>query len=75
MKNSPLSLYPRTNLNRRKQVLESIWDGKTTRETAADLGVSPKTVEGHRTNLYRVLGVNNPVSLCRRCLKMGLIKP
>ncbi len=60
-------------LGRRGQVLEAMWAGKCTKEIAFDLGLSPKTVEFHRDNLYRLFGVHDPVSLCRRGLEMELI--
>ena len=74
-----LRLYPGVarqieRLGRRGQVLEGMWAGKCTKEIAAELGLSPKTVEYHRAQLYRLFGVNNPVSLCRRGLAVGLLK-
>ena len=48
-----------------------MWAGKGTKEIAADLGISPKTVEFHRAQLYRLFGVDNPVSLCRRAMEVG----
>lgn len=61
-------------LGRRGQVLEGVWGGKCTKEIAADLGLSPKTVEYHRAQLYRLFGVENPVSLCRRALAVGVLR-
>ncbi len=74
------TLYPEMaekieGLGRRGQVLAGIWAGKGTKEIAAELGVSPKTVEYHRAQLYRVFGVNDLVSLCRRAIAGGLIDP
>jgi len=71
------TLYPEQieGLGRRGQVLAGIWAGKATKEIAADLGLSPKTVEYHRARLYRVFGVNDLVSLCRRAMAAGLIDP
>ena len=74
------ALYPELaeraeRLGRRGQVLAGIWAGKGTKEIAADLGISPKTVEYHRARLYRVFGVNDLVSLCRRAIVVGLIDP
>jgi len=74
------TLYPELaeklkGLGRRGQVLAGIWAGKGTKEIAADLGLSPKTVEYHRAQLYRVFGVNDLVSLCRRAIAVGLIDP
>ena len=76
---SRLRLYPAVTkqierLGRRGQVLEAMWAGKCTKEIAADLGLSPKTVEYHRAQLYRLFGVDNPVSLCRRGLAVGVIR-
>ena len=62
-------------LGRRGEVLAGIWAGKGTKEIAADMGLSPKTVEYHRAQLYRVFGVNDLVSLCRRAIAVGLINP
>jgi DNA-binding NarL/FixJ family response regulator len=59
---------------RRVEVLEAMWCGKGTKEIAASLGISPKTVEFHRAELYRVFGVNDPISLCRRGLQLKLIR-
>jgi len=74
------TLYPELverieGLGRRGQVLAGIWAGRGTKEIAADLGLSPKTVEYHRAQLYRVFGVNDLVSLCRRAIAVGLIDP
>jgi DNA-binding NarL/FixJ family response regulator len=60
---------------RREEVLLLIWAGRTTKQIAGDLGVSPKTVEYHRAQLFRVFGVNDLVSLCRRAIYLGLLKP
>jgi DNA-binding NarL/FixJ family response regulator len=72
-------LYPASSearpRRRREEVLLGIWVGKPTKEIAADLGVSPKTVEYHRAQLFRVFGVSDVVSLCRRAMFLGLIKP
>ncbi len=73
------TLYPELvekieGLGRRGQVLAGIWAGKGTKEIAADLGISPKTVEYHRARLYRVFGVNDLVSLCRRAIAVGIDK-
>ncbi len=64
-----------SRLGRRGQVLAAMWAGKATKEIAAELGISAKTVEYHRAQLYRLFGVNDPVSLCRRAMKLGLIEP
>jgi DNA-binding CsgD family transcriptional regulator len=72
-------LYPKISefvcKRRREEVLLGIWEGRGTKEIAADLGISPKTVEYHRAQLYRVFGVGDLVSLCRRAMALGLIRP
>ena len=73
-------LYPAlarlvARLGRRGEVLAGMWAGKGMKEIGADMGVSPKTVEYHRAQLYRLFGVGDPVSLCRRAMVLGLIKP
>ena len=70
-------LYPATAAkeDRRGQVLLGIWEGKGMKEIGAELGISPKTAEYHRAALYRVFGVHDAISLCRRALVLGLIKP
>jgi len=60
---------------RRGQILAGMWEGKGTKEIAAELGISPKTVEYHRYVLYGLLKVDNPVSLVRRAIEEGLINP
>ena len=73
------TLYPELaekleGLGRRGQVLAGIWAGKSTKEIGAELGISPKTVEYHRAKLYQLFGVQDPVSLCRRAMEVGLIE-
>ena len=73
-------LYPAlarlvSRLGRRGEVLAGMWDGKGMKEIGADLGISAKTVEYHRAQLYRLFGVGDPVSLCRRAIVLGLIRP
>ncbi len=74
-----MALYPGVakqiaRLGQRGRVLEAMWAGRCTKEIAADLGLSPKTVEYHRAELYRLFGVDNPVSLCRRGLAIGALR-
>lgn len=44
----------------------SLAEGRTTRETAAALFISAKTVEFHLRNVYRKLGINNRAELADR---------
>ena len=50
---------------RERQVLELIVEGNSNKEIALDLGISPKTVSVHRTNIMSKLNVQNTVELIR----------
>lgn len=63
-----------TLTDRETQVLTGICDGKTTKEIAAALGLSPKTIDVHRTALYRKLGVGNIAQLMKQALVGGLYR-
>ena len=50
-----------------------IAEGKTTKEAAAILGVSAKTLDKHRTSMMNKLGVHDAVSVTRYAIVAGLI--
>jgi two-component system response regulator NreC len=58
---------------REREVLRLIAEGTNNREIASSLCLSPKTVENHRANIMRKLGVHNRVALIKTALKLGLI--
>lgn len=51
--------------DRERQVLQLIVGGKSNKEVALSLGISPKTVSVHRTNIMSKLDVQNTVELIR----------
>lgn len=57
---------------RQKQVLRLMARGKSTKEIAALMGVSVKTVETHRTRLAAVLGLYGINALMRYAIKAGM---
>jgi PAS domain S-box-containing protein len=61
--------------NREMQVLRLIADGKSTKEAAADLGISYKTADSHRTRIMEKLGVHETASLIRRAIRLGIVQP
>jgi DNA-binding NarL/FixJ family response regulator len=63
----------RTLTERQIEVLKLIAEGKRTRSIANQLGISIKTVESHRGELTRRLGVNGAVNLVRYAIRVGLI--
>ncbi len=58
---------------RELQVLRLVASGRTSRAIAADLDLSVKTVERHRSNLMSKLDVGNVVDLLRAAIRLGLI--
>lgn len=59
---------------REREVLQLLAEGHGTKEVAAQLHLSPKTIEVHRLNLYAKLKVNNVIDLARIAIKEGLIQ-
>lgn len=60
---------------REEEVLKLIAEGHSTREIAALLVVSPKTVERHRSNLLEKLGMRDRLELTRYAIRVGLVEP
>ena len=60
---------------RERQILNMIIAGKTNKEVAESLFISPKTVDKHRTSLMNKLDVHSVAQLLARALKDGLIDP
>lgn len=51
---------------REQQIVQMIYQGHSTTEMATQLNLSPKTVDKHRENLMRKLGVSNVVQLIHK---------
>jgi DNA-binding NarL/FixJ family response regulator len=60
---------------RQLQVLGLVAEGHTTREIAARLQLSAKTVETHRAQVMKRLGLHDVVSLVRYAVRVGLVPP
>ena len=54
-------------------VLRLIVEGYTNRQIGVELGISVRTVEGHRANLYGKLGLRSRVELVRYAKQHGMI--
>lgn len=61
--------------DREREVLILIAEGYSTRQIAELLGISPKTVDVHRTNLMRKLNLHNRVEVTRYAIRHGFINP
>jgi two-component system response regulator NreC len=73
-KTLPASLDPYDTLTpRERDVLHMVVQWGTRRDIGAKLKISPSTVESHRTNLMRKLGLNTHHNLIRYVLKRGII--
>jgi DNA-binding NarL/FixJ family response regulator len=61
--------------SRQGEVLRLIASGRTMKEIAAALGLSPRTVEGHKYQMMQVLGVETTADLIRYAIKHDLAPP
>ncbi|MFC1885856.1 response regulator transcription factor [Thermodesulfobacteriota bacterium] len=59
---------------RGKEVFPLLADGKTPREIADILCISPKTVGSHKYNIMEKLGVSSVAGLTKIAIKKNLIK-
>ncbi len=59
---------------REKQLLQMIAEGKTTREIAEILCISPQTVKTHRNALMKKLDIHDIAGLTRYALQKGLVE-
>lgn len=60
---------------REREVVKLIAEAHTNREIAGILHLSEKTVESHRGNVLRKLGMRDRVELVRWAVRRGLIEP
>ncbi len=58
---------------RQRQVTQLVAEGLNTKEIAHRLGLSSKTVEGHRVQAMERLGIGNVAGLTRYAIRAGLI--
>ncbi|SHE76510.1 two component transcriptional regulator, LuxR family [Litoreibacter ascidiaceicola] len=74
------SLSPNTNdgresLTAREQtILLQLAQGKSNKEVAVDLDISVHTVETHRKNIKRKLGINSTAGLTRYAMEHGVLQ-
>lgn len=58
---------------REQEVMRMLAEGLSAKDVATQLFISPKTVENHRTNLMKKLGLGSTVELIRYAARLGLI--
>ena len=61
--------------SRHREVLQLIAEGRTTKDIAAKLEVSVKTIETHRAHLMDRLDIHDIPGLVRFAIRVGLITP
>ncbi len=60
---------------REREVLRLLAQGRRTKEIAAELGISAKTVETHRSRIMLKLNIDNLAGLVRFALRTGIASP
>ena len=60
--------------SREVEVLQLVAEGNVNKETAAELGISIKTVEKHRQNLMKKLNIHDTAGLTRYAIATGIIE-
>lgn len=74
-KAKPSSAPPVSELTpREREIVQMLAEGRTSKEVAAALGISPKSVVTHRTNLMRKLGIHSIGELVRYALRNHIIQ-
>ena len=58
---------------RERDILKLLAEGHSIQEIAEMLVITPKTVEGHKTNLMAKLGIHNRIDLVKYALRKGII--
>ena len=61
--------------DREREVLRRVARGLTTKEIAAELGISMRTVDSHRANLMRKLDLRSVARLTQFAIREGLVDP
>lgn len=60
---------------REREILQLLAEGCSNSDIAAELGISVKTIESHRTNMMRKLGASDKTDLIRYALRQGWFNP
>jgi DNA-binding NarL/FixJ family response regulator len=61
--------------DREREVLQLLAEGKSNKEAAVVLKLSPYTVETHRTNLMQKLGLHNTAEIVLYAVRKAIITP
>jgi DNA-binding NarL/FixJ family response regulator len=70
---NPSELFGIALTPRQRQVLQLVAEGKSTKETAAILNISVKTVDFHKAGIMEEVGVRTTAELTRYAIQHGII--
>lgn len=59
--------------SRERQVLQLIAEGNSSKEAAAALSITPRTVEFHKRNVMKKTGLGSAAELARYAVKIGIV--
>jgi len=60
---------------RERQVFQLLVQGNSTAEIATILFISAKTVEKHRSNIIKKIGISQPVQMVKYAIRIGVLDP
>ena len=60
---------------REVQIFKLLIEGNSSRQIADILCISSKTVDKHRANIARKIGIDNPIKMLQFAVRQGLINP
>ncbi|HXL53508.1 MAG TPA: LuxR C-terminal-related transcriptional regulator, partial [Gemmatimonadales bacterium] len=61
--------------SREREVVQLVAEGKSTKQVAALLAITPKTAEFHRSRAMKKLDIHDVAGLVRYAIREGLIVP
>ncbi len=57
-----------------KRIIELSQEGLSGKQIAERLSISPRTVDNHKNNIFRKLGINSTLEMVRYALRKGIIR-
>jgi len=65
---------PAALTSREREVVQLLSEGKSNKEVADRLGISPRTAEGHRSEIMRKLKLGSLAELIRYAIRNGIVQ-
>jgi len=72
---NPITRESSTLTPREREIVQLVGEGRSTKELADKLGISPKTAETHRTNIMRKLNLHSVSEVVRYAIRNKLVEP